>query len=63
MVLHQPDVPDAAVGGDGVVDADATFRFLHDDCEDEAGIDFSGCRDGLNGAVELFGLVGGIVVF
>lgn len=55
MVLHQTWILDAVVGGD---DAHASVGFLHDDGEDEAGVDTGGGRDALNGALDVGDLIG-----
>lgn len=63
VILHQAGVADSSVWGNGVVDADAALGFLHDDCEDEARVDTGGLSDRLDGGVDLFDLVWGVVVF
>lgn len=45
MRLHKTWVADAIVGG---WCSNAAIAFLHEDGEDEAGVDAGGCADGLN---------------
>lgn len=62
VILHQPRVANSSVWGDGVVDADTALGFLHHDGEDEAGVHVGSLSDGLDGGIDVFDLIGGVVI-
>lgn len=50
VVLHEARVADATIGGG---DAHAAFRFLHNDCQDEARVNAGAGGDGPDGGFEV----------